>query len=199
MDISLVKKLIGFIALICILINVQGCANAAFSSAEALYDRHEIQKKLNDHYQSIKVYRKIYLDNDQYKNTHINITIFNQKILLTGFVSTKKQKENINNIVIKATNIKKVYNFIVIGPTPSILTRLSDAFITAKIRSQFLLEDELNPENIKVITENGTVFLMGIVSPKEAQIAVNIARTTNGVQNVVKIFSYIHITQTFEE
>jgi osmotically-inducible protein OsmY len=87
-------------------------------------------------------------------------------------------------------DVKRIYNEITIqGPTSS-LTRTSDAWITTKIKSQMLATDDLQSGTIKVLTENGAVYLMGVVTHDQADMSVDIARQVSGVQKVVKIFQY---------
>jgi osmotically-inducible protein OsmY len=179
----------------CVL-SLQGCMNAAVTSAQAVYDRHNIQSSLNDHYLTMRAEREIYLDTNKFKNTNISVSAFNSTILLTGQVHKTAQKTEAEQIVRNVTGINEIHNLLTVSSTPSPLTRISDTWITAKIKSTLIATNEIDPSQIKVITENGTVYLMGIIPHEQADIAVEIARTTDGVQNVIKVFKFVRITRT---
>jgi osmotically-inducible protein OsmY len=170
--------------------------SAAMTGAQVVYDRHNLQKKLNNHYAALQAYRSIYVDTKEYKNTNVSVSTFNNVMLVTGQAPTAKEKNEIGSLAKEAAEDREFYNFIEVSSPSSYLTSISDSWITTKIKSQFIAANEIDPNLIKVITENGTVFLLGIVPPEQADVAVQIARETKGVQNVVKIFSYSRVTKT---
>lgn len=185
--------------LICLLLSaflLQGCVNTAISGAQVAYNHNSLQNSYNDFHAALRSSQAIYLNSDRYKNTHVSVTCFNQVVLLTGQVSTMQEKSEIESIVRSVSKVDELYNFINVNSQPSMLTQMSDSWITTKIKSKLIAAKDVNPDAIKVITENGTVYLMGIVRPLEAKIAVHLASTTDGVQNVVKIFSYLRISKT---
>jgi osmotically-inducible protein OsmY len=165
----------------------------AVSGAQAVYDRHSIQKKLDDNYTSMQAYRAIYLETDKYKNTNVSIATYNNSIIITGQTPELGQKKEITQIVKNIASNRKIYNFAEIASPSSVLTRASDTWITSKIKAKMIATNNIDPTKIKVVTENGTVFLMGIVLREDADIAVDIAQNTSGVQSIVKIFSYLEI------
>lgn len=169
--------------------------DAATTGAQALYDRHNLQKNLNDQYISMMAARKIYTENDRYKNTNVSIATFNNEVLITGEVENQQQRQEIESIVRNVADIKKLHNLTTISSPSSAIVRMSDAWITAKIKAQLLAINDMEQGKIKVVTENGNVYLMGIVFPEQADTAVEIARTTQGVQSVIKIFSYLRISR----
>lgn len=173
--------------------SLQGCMNVAMTGAQVVYDRHNLQKKLTDQYISLQANRDVNGDKTRFKDTNIAIATFNRIVLLTGQVPEAWQRTKAQKIVEQIPNVKKVYNFITISKPSSALTQMSDAWITAKIKSKFIASNEIDPSQIKVVTENGTVYLMGIVLCSQAKAAIYLARTTDGVQNVVKILSYMKI------
>jgi osmotically-inducible protein OsmY len=123
-------------------------------------------------------------------NNHIEVTTFNQIVLLTGEVSTAEQRQQAEDIARNNPDVKKIYNELAVTGATSTLTRTSDSWITTKIKSTMLATEDLKSGTIKVVTENGTVYLMGMVSHDQADMAVDIARKVSGVQKVVKIFNY---------
>ena len=181
----------------CLLLSfiVSGCATAAISGAQAVYTRQSIKESMNDHYATLAAYRKIYLDTDKFKNTNVSVVTFNNTVLLAGQVENDTQKNEIEELVRKSSGLEKIHNLITIAAPTTSLVRMSDTWITAKIKAKLVANNDLDPSKIKVFTENGTVYLMGIVPPDQANIAIDIARTTAGVEDVVKVFEYIRITQ----
>jgi osmotically-inducible protein OsmY len=182
---------------------LQGCVNATVTGAQAVYDKNSLRQSINDQYTSMQINRAIN-DDGRFKDANISVSTFNRVVLLTGQVpnqslrlaAQKLTEETAKEVGEKADEVKQIYNQITISKPASNLTQVSDAWITAKIKSQFIASDIINPSQIKVITENGTVYLMGTVLSSQAKEAIEIARTTDGVQNVVKVFSYLKISKT---
>jgi osmotically-inducible protein OsmY len=107
----------------------------------------------------------------------------------------KAQRVQIENIVKKIPGVREIHDVVTLSTPSSALTRVSDTWITTKVKTKLIAMDDVDPSQIKVVTENGVVYLMGIVMPEQADIAVDLARTTQGVQSVVKVFSYIRISK----
>jgi osmotically-inducible protein OsmY len=180
-----------------IIFTLQGCVNAAISGAQVAYNHNSLKSTYSDYNVSLRSSQAIYLYTERYKNTRVSVSCFNQVVLLTGYVSTPQQKNEIESIVKRVSKTKELYNFIDdTHKKPSVLTQMNDSWITTKIKSRFIVTNDIDPDSIKIITENGTVYLMGIVQPLQAKIAVHIASTTSGVRNIVKIFSYLRISKT---
>lgn len=174
---------------------LQGCLNVATTGAEAVYNRHSIQKNLKDQYLTMQAYKALYYDTDQFQNTNITISTYNREMLLAGQVPYLWQKTRVREIIKKIPDVGTVYNLVAIQSPSSSLTRINDAWITAKVKAKLLASNDMDGSKVKVITENGTVFLMGIMLPEHANEAVSLASNTDGVQRVVKIFSYMKISK----
>ena len=190
------RLVISCIFVLPILLSLQGCVNAAVTGAQAVYDHHGIQQSFNDNYIKIRAYQNIYAKSNRYKDVRVSVTTFNQVALLTGQVPNLAQKIEIERLVKRISGVKEIYNQIEVAQPISNLVSISDSWITTKIKSRMIATTGVEPSQIKVVTENGTVYLMGIIPPSEANIAVQIARTTSGVQNVVKIFAYLRVSKT---
>jgi osmotically-inducible protein OsmY len=121
---------------------------------------------------------------------HVDVTSFNRSVLLTGEVPEPQMKTDIEKIALSVPNVRGVTNEIEIAGIPSAPARANDGYLTAKVKGRFLEADKFNPIHVKVVSEAGVVYLMGIVTEQEAADAVEIARTTGGVRKVVKIFEY---------
>ena len=122
---------------------------------------------------------------------HINVTSYNRLVLLTGEVPDAATKSEIERIVRGVENVRGVFNELAIAGTSSYTVRTNDSVITSKVKANFVDEGNVNPIHVKVVTENSIVYLMGLVKKSEAESATQIARTTSGVQKVVRMFEYI--------
>lgn len=183
------------LTIVALSLSLQGCFFAVGAAAGAagiagVYDHRKLEQIAMDQRIAHAIDQTIRLDPKQQANSHFDVTSFNQIVLLTGQTTTPSLRQEAERIAKQTPNVKKVYNEIAIkGPTSS-LTRTSDAWITTKIKTQMLATEGLRSGSLKVVTENGSVYLMGIVSHEQADIAVDIARQVDGVQRVVKVFQY---------
>ena len=123
-------------------------------------------------------------------NVHINVTSYNRNVLLTGEAPSDAAKADIGNLVKGVENVRNVINEISVGPTSTYGSRSSDTLITSKVKGRFIDVGKFQVNHVKVITENGVVYLLGLVNRKEADNAVEIAGSTSGVRKVVKVFEY---------
>ncbi len=184
------------IIIILLTLSLQSCFFVAGAAAGAaaiavVYDHRKVETVLDDQKIANAVSRKIKADNElSDDSTHINVTCFNHVVLLTGETSSPALRQRAEELARNVPNVTRIYNQLTLkGPTSS-LSRTSDTWITAKIKSQMLATKDLQSGTIKVVTEDGAVYLMGIVKHNQAEIAVDIARQVSGVQKVVKIFQY---------
>lgn len=123
---------------------------------------------------------------------HVNVNSYNRKVLVTGEVGDETTKTDITRIIGGVQNVTAINNELVIGPLSSFSSRTSDAITSSNVGLR--LRDggkELRADRIMVVTENGIVYLMGLVTRKEAGIATDIASTSRGVKKVVPMFEYI--------
>ncbi|HEX6267742.1 MAG TPA: BON domain-containing protein [Burkholderiales bacterium] len=127
--------------------------------------------------------------------THVNVAPYNRVVLLTGEAPDEQTRAAIEADVRDIANVRGVVNEIQIGPPSSFGDRANDSLITTKVKTRFLDANKFNPVHVKVVTEAGVVYLLGIVTEQEANDAVEIARTTGGVIKVVKMFSYCQPTE----
>jgi len=123
---------------------------------------------------------------------HVNITSYNRVVLLTGEVPDEPAKRVAEDVAKTQGNVRNVVNELVVGPYTAFSSRSSDTVITSKVKARFVDGRKFSANHVKVVTENGVVFLMGLVKPQEAVDATEIARNTSGVQRVVKVFEYIN-------
>jgi osmotically-inducible protein OsmY len=131
---------------------------------------------------------------DKYgKNDKINtsVTSFNRYVLIVGQVPNEELKQQIGVTVLGIENVRNVQNDLAIGPPASFSQHTSDTYITSKVKTQFVTQNKFQANYVKVVTEDDVVYLMGLVTKKEAEDAAEIARSVGGVKKVVKVFEYM--------
>lgn len=124
-------------------------------------------------------------------NAHVNVTSYNRTVMLTGEVPDAAAGAAIEKIVAEVPNVKAISNELQTGPVSSFSARSNDAVTTSKVKARFVDANRFSANHVKVVTEAGTVYLMGMVTQAEANAAVEIARTTGGVRKVVRIFEIV--------
>lgn len=122
---------------------------------------------------------------------HVNATSFNHALLLTGEVPDAAVKADIDKIAATVPNVKSIANELQIVGVSSLGSRSNDSFITSKVKGRFVDAGKFAANNVKVVTEAGVVYLMGLVTRQESNDAVEVARTTGGVLRVVRIMEVI--------
>jgi len=122
---------------------------------------------------------------------HVNVTSFNRKVLLTGEVRDEAMKAAVEREVAAIEGVQSIVNDIEIAPVSSFSSRSNDSLITGKVKAAFVDAKDLYANSIKVVTERGTVYLMGRVTQREGNLAADVARGVSGVKKVVKVFEYI--------
>jgi len=183
------------VTLILIMFSLQGCIFVAGAAAGAaaiavVYDHRSLQHTLQDTKIANQIVTKIKAVPTLRNDSHIEVTVFNRTVLLSGETPNPAWRQEAEAIAQSVPGVSRVYNQIAIQGTTSSLTRTSDSWITTKIKSKMLATENLKSSSIKVVTENGTVYLMGIVTREQADVAAEIARQVSGVQKVVKVFQY---------
>lgn len=138
----------------------------------------------------MKAARRIAKDDALNEGTHINVTSYNTIVLVTGEAPTEAMRKSVVEIVRGVEKVSKVYDEIAIAGPSAITARTSDTILTGKVKAQLFGSKQVEATRIKVVTERGVVYLMGIVPRAEGDAAAEIARRVGGVQKVVKLFEY---------
>jgi osmotically-inducible protein OsmY len=125
------------------------------------------------------------------ENTHVNVTSYNRRVLLTGEAPDAAVRAKVQDITKGVPNVREVLNELVIGGTTTFTARTNDSYLTAKVKARFLDDKRFNVHHVKVVTEAGTVFLIGMVKREEGNAAAEVAARTSGVSKVVKVFEYM--------
>lgn len=186
-------KLATFFSALLLATQLSGCATAVVGGAAAAgsmaVDRRTAGAYVEDENIELKALKK--METNLGEESHVNVTSFNANVLLTGEAPNAELKAKAETLVKSIAGVKNITNEIVVGMKSSIADRTNDTFITSKVKANFLTEKDFHDHLIKVVTEASTVYLMGIVTQKEANLAVEIARNTDGVKKVVKVFEYM--------
>ncbi len=173
----------------------QGCAPVAITGATTAVstvaaDRRTTGTMIED--EAIEIKSRLALSDLKELNdrVHINFTSFNTTVLVSGEAPTEEDRQAVIDLVKNVEKVTVVHDEITVAAPSSLLSRSADSVITAKIKAKLIAEQDLSTLHIKVVTENGVSYLMGLVSEEEGDIATEVARRTGGVQKVVKLFEY---------
>lgn len=129
--------------------------------------------------------------NETLNNANIDIISFNRILLITGQVPDNNSKQEVTSIAEKVRHVRRVHNELEIANSTSIMTRTSDSFLATKVNSNLIGAKGVDSDRIKVIVENGTVYLMGLVTQEEAKRTINTIKEVSGIKAIVKVFEYI--------
>lgn len=122
---------------------------------------------------------------------HVNVTSFNRNVLLTGEALDEETKKQAESIAKEIANVRNVTNELQIGLASTVPDRSRDGYLTSLVKGKMYKENRFPPNYVKVVTEASVVYLMGMVTRQEAEDAVEIARSIDGVEKVVKVFEYV--------
>ncbi len=137
------------------------------------------------------VKREIWNSDPAFDSAHLVAVSYNGVLLLTGQVETTELKQKAEEIAAGLEKVRKVHNELEVGGPISMVARANDSWLTTKVKTKMLADAEVAARKVKVVTENGTVYLMGMLPRDEADAAVEAARSVYGVQKIVKVFEYI--------
>lgn len=152
-------------------------------------DRRTSATILEDQTIELKIKNRI---NEKYEDQlHVNITSFNRFVLLTGEAPTEEIRQDLTIVALEVQNVRNVQNEVTVAGNASLTSRSSDALLTGRIKGRLTQNKDVSANHVKVVTENGTAFLMGLVTRAEAESAAQTAATTSGAQRVIKVFEYI--------
>ncbi|MEX0958287.1 MAG: BON domain-containing protein [Burkholderiales bacterium] len=189
------KSAILFSALgIACLVALQGCVplivgagvGAGIMVAE---DRRSSGTMLEDQTIEIKASNRI---KEQFGDqVRVNVTSFNRHVLLTGSVPSEQIKGEAELLVLEVPNVRNVQNELAIAGGSSLVSRSNDGLLSSRVKSRLVQSKDVSANHVKVTTDNGVVYLMGLVTRAEAEEAAQVAATTGGVQRVVKVFEYL--------
>jgi osmotically-inducible protein OsmY len=173
---------------------LQGClpvvaASAVSGGALATLDRRSLGTQTDDETVEWKASSRV---GEKFSdNVHLNFTSYNRKVLVTGEVPSEEVKGEIERIVAGVPQVQGVYNELAVAPVTSFSTRSNDSYITTRVKSRFVDSGKFSAVHVKVVTEAGVVYLLGLVTQREADSAIQVARTTSDVKKVVNLLEII--------
>jgi osmotically-inducible protein OsmY len=178
-------------------IALYGCAAApalvaggAVAGAAAV-DRREAATIIEDNDIELSINKAIYTDPTLKNDVHINVTSYNHAVLLTGEAPTTEMRNKVVSYAQHTARVKKIYNETIVAPPSEFSSRRMDAWITTQVKSSLLNIEGLKAMHVKVVTENQIVYLMGMVTRKEGDLAAGKARQVKDVKQIIKLFEYI--------
>ena len=177
------------------LLLLHGCAAAVVTGGTAgaamAVDRRTAGTVIEDQAIEFKAAQAFFADKEINENAHINVTSYNLVVLVTGEAPSEELRDRIIKIVRDIPKVSHVYNEVTIAAPSAYVSRSSDSLITSKVKTKLLTMENFNGISVKVVTEKGVVYLMGLQTREEAERATEAARQVGGVQKVVKLFQYI--------
>lgn len=183
------------IAILCICLPLSGCVASALAvgatvGGAVVYDKRSFKVINQDRRAKQSAQNLIDHSKALRGRSHISVATFNHIMLLVGQAQTRELRDTAEKLVSNVKNVQRIYNEITITGASSLLQRTNDSWLTTKIKAAMLTAGRLHSTQIKVVTESGTVYLMGLVSHQQAKLATNVARRVSGVRKVVKVFQY---------
>lgn len=163
-------------------------AGGAATGAAIVHDRRTAGTFIDDQAIEIKALKHILEDPELSERAHINVTCYNLVALVTGEAPDEALRQRAVEIVRNLPKVRHVYDEIAIAAPSSMVSRSSDALITAKVKTKLFTLEGFDANRVKVVTERGIVYLMGLLTDAEAQRVVTTARAVGGVQKVVTLF-----------
>ena len=187
---SLLVKTVSGLLLVCTLgacapLMIAGVAGTAMVAS----DRRTSGAQLED--ESIELRAQARIRDNLGERVHVNVTSFNRQVLLTGEVTAEKDRQAVLQLVERIENVKAVVNELAVMPMSNLSERSNDLLIVAKVKASFVDSRDLFANAFKVVTERGTVYLMGRVTQREAKSATQLTRNVGGVNKVVRLFEII--------
>lgn len=182
----LISLLIGSLLTGCVAAVVAGAAVAGL-----VYDRRSVNTITSDARLFHIIHARIASD-PRFRNSRILVTSFNRVVLLVGQTSSGLLKQMAGQMARSIPEVERVYNELTVAHPIPYSERNHDTWITSQVRTAMLTRTDLESGSIRIVTERGIVYLMGIATLKQSNLAVDVARRIDGVNKVVKIFQYIH-------
>lgn len=174
-------------------VTLQGCvlavAGAAGGGALMATDRRTLGTQTEDREIQVKAYSQTATDLPD--AAHVDVTVFNRRVLLTGEVPDDASKQNAEAIAKAINNVDAVINELSVEPKSSFSTRANDSYLVARVKTALIEEKGISANDFKVVSERGNVYLMGLVTQAEGNVGADVASRVPGVMQVVKVFQYI--------
>ncbi|ART80832.1 BON domain-containing protein [Oceanisphaera avium] len=174
---------------------LQGCAGVLLAGAgtgvASLTDRRAVSTQVSDHAIDVRATHRLSTTQPLAEKSRVVVITTKGKSLLLGQTPTPELSQQAEEIVKDIPGVEEVFNELRITPPLDITARSQDSVLTSKVKSTLLAEKNIDGTKVKVVTEAHEVFLIGLVTQKEADIAVKLARNVSGVKRVITVFEFI--------
>jgi osmotically-inducible protein OsmY len=184
----------SLMVLACVTI-LQGCAAAAVvaivGGTSVATDNRTLGKQIDDQRIELVAHNQLAKIPEINEHTNIQVISVNGSVLAVGQAPNTQLRDQVMRVLSNINGVLTVHNQIRIGNTISTTTRSNDLWLTSKVKAALLAEDKVSVKDVKVVTENGEVFLMGLLSESQANTAIDVARNISGVSRVYKLFEYL--------
>ncbi len=188
------KPLFSTLLITLLLLSLQGCSSIISATTEEPIEDKNTERSTGSFIDDEIIETKALVNLDKahpdLAQAHITVTSYNGVVLLAGQAQNEELRQLAAATVAKINKVRRVHNEITIAGNSSMLARSNDTWITTKVKTKLLANSTVEGHRLKVVTENGVVYLMGLASKEEADRAADLVRKTSGVQKVVRIFEY---------
>ncbi|MBL8360084.1 MAG: BON domain-containing protein [Rubrivivax sp.] len=172
---------------------LQGCApllfgGAVVGTAMVATDRRTTGTQVEDEAIELKAMARA---SEVAPSGHVNVTSYNRMVLITGEVASETDRRAVEQVIGRIENVRSVVNEVAVMGNTSLTARSNDTVLSGKVKASFVDAQDLQANALKVVTERGTVYLMGRVTEREAGRAADVARAVSGVQKVIRVFEII--------
>lgn len=179
-------------------VTLSGCGavivGGTATAAGVVHDRRTAGTVVEDQAIELKAHEALDSEPQRLAGAHVNVTSYNNIVLLSGEVPDPQTRQWVEERVRQVEKVRQVHNELVVAPSSSLASRSNDSWITTKVKTSLIQISGLpdfDPTRVKVVTERGSVYLMGLVSQAEGEAAASVARQVSGVQQVVTLFEYL--------
>lgn len=190
---KLIKILKNILLCICLGTSLTACAPALLGGtvmgSVMASDRRTSGAQVED--KGIELKLTSLINENLGERAHVNVNSYNRQLLLTGEVPSAQDKQLVEKLVSRVANVKSIVNEIAVFGNTTLVQRSSDSVVTGRVKAGMLDIKDMYINAFKVVTERGVVYLMGRVTQKEATRATELARSTSGVQKVVRLVEII--------
>jgi osmotically-inducible protein OsmY len=163
---------------------------AATAGGSIIYNKRTFKTMMYDRSTSSTANARIAANTQLQGNVNITVATYNGIVLMVGEAKTEQDKDTAQQIVAALPHVRRIYNEVIIGPASDRKTRIASSVITSQVKAAMLTTPGVRSTQVKVVTNDRVVYLMGLVSHSEGNQMAEAARKVSGVTKVVKVFEY---------
>ncbi len=193
--IIMLRKILKIIIILPLPLLLTHClGSAAFTGGNLFYSRHELSGKVNNYKIVNQANQLLKRNRGLLTGSRVDVASFRYELLLVGQVKSAQVRKQVVAMMRDITGVKIIYNYLTISEPLNTAAQNYDSWLTTKIISKMIANNDINPSDFKIVTEDSTVYIMGHVEQEQGDIMINIASNTTGVNNVVTLLRYIRLT-----